>query len=51
MTLEANHKVCTEKQDGHKHIYIGTEHVSQPHELETVQVFYCITCNSTWKEA
>lgn len=48
MVIIANQKVC---KDEHEHVYIGTEHVPQPHELETVEVFYCPTCNSTWKEA
>lgn len=48
MILADKNKVCKES---HEHIHIGTEQVPQPHELETVEVFYCITCNCTWKEA
>ena len=48
MIIADQRKVCKEV---HEHVYIGTEHVPQPNELQTVEVFYCQTCNCTWKEA
>lgn len=48
MKMAKQNEVC---KGVHSHVYIGTENVPQPHELQSVDVFYCPDCNCTWKEA
>ena len=34
-----------------KNIVRVTSRDIRPHELEDLDVFYCVTCNNTWDEA
>lgn len=48
--IVAHKRVCVCKQEGLKSeiIYLGTVEID--HELQTLDEFYCRTCNSTWQE-
>lgn len=42
-------RICVCEEKDKLHVYIDTIHLTE-HELESVDGFYCIACNSFWRE-
>ena len=49
MTKISEKRICICKEEGKKHVYIDTIELTD-HELESVDGYYCVTCNSFWRE-